>query len=184
MYIVAGLGMGHPQFQWTIYNIHINYILLYLYAHILITEVRVERDENGKCMVYIVNTEAATMKQVIPCDLEDVPLLVLLLDQGSIGAAGVGFTDHLGKLVLVKFEKIHRLIRDIKLALQHCCGGVLLKAQVYSSNLWNYHQKPFGSGHFGTVMDRALNVSVCATLWIRQGFKSTYHQLADNSRCR
>ena len=58
----------------------------------------------------------------------------------------------------MKFEKIHRLIRDIKLSLQHSCGGVLLKAQVYSSNLWNYHNKPFGSGHFGVAMQRAMHV--------------------------
>ena len=114
--------------------------------------------ENGKTITDIVNTESRTYKRAVPTDLEDVPLLVLLLDQGSIGAAGTGFTDFLGKFILMKFEKIHRLIRDIKLALLHSCGGVLLKAQVFSSNLWNYHSKPFGSGHFGVVLQRALNV--------------------------
>ena len=117
-----------------------------------------QRIENGKPITYIVNPETITCKRALPNYIEDVPLLVLLLDQGSIGAAGTGFTDFLGKFILMKFEKIHRLIRDIKLALSHSCGGVLLKAQVFSSNLWNYHHKPFGSGPFGVVMQRALNV--------------------------
>ena len=124
------------------------------------SEVRVCRREHGKTLCYLVDVEAETSKQVLPPDLIDVPLLVVLLDQGSIGAAGTGFSDYLFKMVLMKFEKIHRLIRDIKLSLQHSCGGVLLKAQVYSSNLWNCHQKPFGPGHLGVVLQRALNVFV------------------------
>ena len=122
------------------------------------SEVRVSREEHGKTMSYLVDRRAKTCKQVLPPSLVNVPLLVILYDQGSIGAAGTGFSDYLFKMVLMKFEKIHRLIRDIKLALLHSCGGVLLKAQVYSSSLWNCHQKPFGSGHFGTVLQRALNV--------------------------
>jgi hypothetical protein len=121
-------------------------------------EWRVNKQENGKTMSYIVDTVAATSKQVLPPDLVNVPLLVILLDQGSIGAAGTGFSDYAFKMVLMKFEKIHRLIRDIKLSLLHSCGGVLTKAQVYSSSLWNCHQKPFASGYFGTQLQRALNV--------------------------
>jgi hypothetical protein len=107
------------------------------------SERRVKGPDN---VTYIVDLDTGTMKPVLPLGLNDVPLLVLLYDQGAIGAAGSGFTDHLGKIILMKFEKIHRLIRDLKLSMQHSCGGVLLKAQVYSSNLWNYHNKPFGSG--------------------------------------
>ena len=70
-------------------------------------------------MWYLVNIHTRTKKKVLPRDLVDVPLLVILLDQGSIGAAGTGYSDYLFKMVLMKFEKIHRLMRDIKLALQH-----------------------------------------------------------------
>ena len=49
------------------------------------SEVRVSRQENGKTMCYIVDVEAETSKQVLPPDLVNVPLLVILLDQGSIG---------------------------------------------------------------------------------------------------
>jgi hypothetical protein len=55
-------------------------------------------------------------------------------------------------------RKNHRLIRDIKGPLSKCCGGAPLKAQVFSSYLWNVHSKPFGSGFFGTVLERALNI--------------------------
>ena len=55
------------------------------------SEVRVCRQEHGKTMCYLVNIQTKTRKQVLPRDLVDVPLLVVLLDQGSIGAAGTGF---------------------------------------------------------------------------------------------
>ena len=53
--------------------------------------------------------------------------------------------------------KIHRLIRDIKGPLEHSCNGVLLKAQVLSSYIWSVHNKPFGTGLFGTVKELALD---------------------------
>ena len=42
--------------------------------------------------------------------------------------------------------------------LKRCGGGAPLKAQVYSSYLWNVQSKPFGSGFFGTQLERALNL--------------------------
>ena len=45
-----------------------------------------------------------------------VPLLVLSLDQGPIGTAGMAFALQ-GHRIHVKFDKIHRCIRDCKLAL-------------------------------------------------------------------
>jgi len=62
------------------------------------------------------------------------------------------------KLIVFKWEKIHRLIRDIKGPIGKSCGGVFLKSQVYSSYVWNLGQKPFGSGFWGTVLERALDV--------------------------
>ena len=118
--------------------------------------VVVVRGEERKA--FIVNTETRTQKSVLPDGLQDVPLLVLLLDQGSIGCASSGFVDHMDKMVLIRFEKIHRLIRDIKGPLSKCCNGAALKAQVYSSYIWNLQTKPWGSGWFGTVLQRALRI--------------------------
>jgi len=68
-------------------------------------ERRVTIEEEGVNVAYIVDKVKRTMKRVLPQGLEVVPLLILLLDQGSVGAAGSGFCDHLGKLILMKWEK-------------------------------------------------------------------------------
>ena len=90
---------------------------------------------------------------------QGIKLCVLALGQGSVGCAGVTFAgDHLGKMLLAKFDKIHRCIRDLRLALQHSCNGLFLKAQLYTSYVWGINYKPFGSGRFGTAKKYAVNV--------------------------
>ena len=123
-------------------------------------EVRAVVDRDGARSAYLVDKDKRTMLPVLPetVDYNSVPLLVVLLDQGSIGAAASGFLDHLEKMIVLKWEKIHRLINDIKGPLRRCCSGAPLKAQVYSSYLWQFHKKPFGSGTFGTQLQRALNL--------------------------
>ena len=106
----------------------------------------------------VVNRDTNTYTEVLPGNVHDVPLLTLVMDQGSIGCAGNGFTKYLGKMIFMKWDELHRLIRDIKLAFQHCCGGVFLKAQVFSSYIWGIHSRPFGSGAFHTILQRGLNV--------------------------
>ena len=121
-------------------------------------ERRVVVQRDGVNVAFIVNKSTQRMKRVLPDGLVDVPLLVLLLDQSSVGAAGAGYVDHLNKMIVMKWEKIHRLINDIKGPLKRCCQGAALKAYIYASYLWCFHSKPFGSGFFGTVLQRALNV--------------------------
>ena len=48
----------------------------------------------------------------------------------------------------VKFDKIHRCIRDYTLALGRCMGGLFLKAQLHSSYIWGLNYRPFGTGQF------------------------------------
>ena len=48
--------------------------------------------------------------------VRSVPILVLSLDQGPIGTAGMAFALQ-GHRIHVRFDKIHRCIRDYKLAL-------------------------------------------------------------------
>ena len=76
-----------------------------------------------------------------------VPLLVLSLDQGPIGAAGMAFALQ-GHRIHVKFDKIHRCIRDYKLALGRAMGGVFLKTQLHSSYIFGLNYKPFNTGLF------------------------------------
>jgi hypothetical protein len=105
--------------------------------------------------VYIRNIETGEEKRVLPQNLVDVKLLVLQLDQGSIGAAGVAYLEYyLEWMVTVKFDKIHRCIRDLKLA----AGAVpiFVKTKLWSSYLFSLNKRPFGSGAFGTAKSRLL----------------------------
>ncbi len=115
--------------------------------------------------VLIVNTQTGTTTQALPDDIEDVSLLVLGLDQGSIGTSGAAYMDHVGSMVHCKFDKFHRIIRDVKLALEHACEGIFLKAQVFSTYIWSVNAKPFGTGAFGTqkkwLLDTFLAMHDC-----------------------
>ena len=79
-------------------------------------------------------------------------LLMLSLDQGSIGAAAaaVADSDDLRAMVHAKWDKYHRVVRDIRLSTTHCCHGIFLKTQVFTSYIWSLNQKLFGTGFFLT----------------------------------
>ena len=77
----------------------------------------------------------------------NIPTLVLGLDQGSIGLAGMAYAMR-ENMVHVKCDKIHRVIRDFKNCLSRCLKGLFLKAQLHSSYIFALNYKPFGSGGF------------------------------------
>ncbi len=86
------------------------------------------------------------------------PLLVLVLDQGSLGTAGAAYMEgNLGMMVLSKWDKYHRCVRDIRLSLERVARGLFLKAQLYTSYLWGVNYKPYGTGLFGTQKKEALD---------------------------
>ena len=60
------------------------------------------------------------------------PVLVLSLDQGPIGTAGMAFALQ-GHRIHVRFDKIHRCIRDYKLALGRAMREIFPKTQLHSS---------------------------------------------------
>ena len=98
-----------------------------------------------------------SVRQVLPAGLKTIPLLVTGLDQGSIGSAGMAYAiNELQCCMHAKFDKFHRIIRDIKLSISHCCSGVFQKAMLYSSYLWSLNYKPFGSGGFSSLKNRLL----------------------------
>lgn len=121
------------------------------------SSVRIARkgDVGGTDTALIVRDGVAV--NVLPEGLNDVPLLVVGLDQGSIGAAGMAFAINVNDSMMhVKFDKFHRIIRDLKLSYLHCCKSCFQKAQLYSSYLWSLNYKPFGSGGFLTLKNRLL----------------------------
>ena len=86
-------------------------------------------------------------------------VLTLGLDQGSVGTAGVAFASmSLGRLIFARWDKYHRVVRDIKLAIGGPLAGVFLKTQLYTSYLWGLNYKPFGTGAFAIQKQHILNV--------------------------
>ena len=44
------------------------------------------------------------------------------------------------------------MVRDLKLSIEHCCGGIFLKTQLYTSYIWSVNYKPLPAlGNYGTV---------------------------------
>lgn len=60
-------------------------------------------------------------------------------------------------MVHCKWDKIHRCVRDIRLALTHSESGLFLKTQLFTSYLWGVNFKPFGTGEFGSQKRFILN---------------------------
>lgn len=95
--------------------------------------------------------------RVLPPDLHDCKLLLLQLDQGSIGAAGVAFAEYGdGRMITAKFDKIHRMIRDIKGAAQSV--PIFQKAKLWSAYLFSLNKRPFGKGAHGSAKQRMMEV--------------------------
>ena len=94
---------------------------------------------------------------ILPKYVRNIFTLILCLDEGSIGMAGVGAAAfYLKKMVLVKPDKIHRVIRDLKLAEGHCCGKILEKAKLWSAYLFGLNARPFNSGTNYTLKESLL----------------------------
>lgn len=84
------------------------------------------------------------------------PLLVLGLDQGSLGSAGAGYMENERMMIWCRWDKYHRCVRDIKLSITHACHGLFLKAQLYTGHIWSMNFKPFGTGLLSTKKKEAL----------------------------
>ena len=97
-------------------------------------EARVVREGAMLDRALLVNLRTRQVKPILPdsalasqdallAATQGINLLVLGLDQGSIGAAGYAYSDSMGALIHVKWDKFHRVIRDINLAVEHSCNG-------------------------------------------------------------
>jgi hypothetical protein len=92
------------------------------------------------------------------------PLLVLGLDQGSLGAAGAAYLEEERRMMVwCKWDKYHRCIRDINLSISHSARGLFLKAQLFTGYLWSVNFKPFGTGTMGTKKREALDFFLATT---------------------
>ena len=56
-------------------------------------------------------------RRVLPVDAGDVPVLILSLDQGFDGSAGLAYGVHnMQARIFPKRDKLHRMVRDLKLS--------------------------------------------------------------------
>ena len=61
-------------------------------------------------------------------------------------------------MILQRFDKLHRLFRDLKLALAKTCCGVFYKCQLFTTHIWGVNYRPFGTGVFGTTKQYLLKI--------------------------
>ena len=79
------------------------------------------------------------------CFDDGTPVLTLVMDQGSTGMAAMAYLQSLDVLVHCSFDKVHRCIRDLKLASQHASGN-FGQTTLMTSFVWSLNYKPFKSG--------------------------------------
>ena len=123
-------------------------------------EDRYAVEEGGTTVAYIRHTGTGGQRAVIPAGIGRLQTLVLGLDEGSVGAAGVAAAAFkMRATIWARFDKVHRIIRDTKLAEQHACGNkIFLKAKLWSTYLFGLNNRPFGSGVNYTKKRRLLEL--------------------------
>ena len=77
------------------------------------------------------------------------PVLVILMDQSTTNTSLMAFLQARNWMIHPVFDKIHRCIRDLKLAEDASSGKCLTKSHLASSYLFGVNFKPFGAGTFG-----------------------------------
>jgi hypothetical protein len=107
---------------------------------------------------FIVDNRTGVRTPILPPQPIKVPLLTLQLDQGAIGCAGAAYCMFfLAMMIMAKFDKIHRLIRDIKGA-ENCCKKIWVKTKLWSAYLWSINKRPFGKGGNATEKERWMEL--------------------------
>ena len=74
---------------------------------------------------------------------DQVPVVSCLIDQGSTGCAATAWLQSKHSLFHASWDKIHRIVRDLKLAASHTG---LDQVVLMSSFVFSVNYKPFGSG--------------------------------------
>jgi len=108
---------------------------------------------------YIVDKVTGVRTPILPAEPIKLKLLTLGLDQGSIGSAGAGFgMFFLHLMLMARFDKIHRLIRDLVASENGCCRKIFRKAKLWSAYIYSLNKRPFGSGANTTLKQRWMEI--------------------------
>ena len=142
-------------------------------------EVRILRSQGGRQRAFLVNVADKQLTAVLGEGLEEFPLLVAGLDQGSVGAAGMAFAEYqMQAMVWTNFDKFHRLVRDMKLSFKYAARGLFLKTQIFTSFIWSLNYKPFNSGAFFTKKQQLLEVFLGTESVESQHFQRHWENIA------
>ena len=81
-------------------------------------------------------------------DIDDVPILVIYIDQGPVGLAALHFAmGHLGLMIVTRFDGFHRGVNDIKDGAKSSCRAVFRLTMLYLAHIMAINYGPFGKGH-------------------------------------
>ena len=124
-------------------------------------EVRIV-DDNGQNSkrAYIKNCETDKRYDILPDHLDPCNFnqLTLQLDSGAIGRAGTYFSkNYLLQNVFAIWGKIHRAVRDVRLATEHSENRDIDRALLHMNHVFSLHGKPFGSGAWYSALKETLN---------------------------
>ena len=98
---------------------------------------------------------------------DQVPVVSCLMDQGSTGCAATAWLQSKHSLFHASWDKIHRIVRDLKLAASHTG---LDQVVLMSSFVFSVNYKPFGSGAWFEEKRNALEAflqSESFELWLQ-----------------
>ena len=87
-------------------------------------------------------------------------------------------TNGASHIILARFDKFHRLIRDFKLSVQHCKKGIFNLAMFFSAYLYGLSYKPFGSGMFHSQKQRLMEIWASADPTSSQVFRKYEARIA------
>ena len=103
----------------------------------------VRHEASGLDEAVFVDRETLRMEGVMPLDFDDVCQLIVCEDQGPQCTAMSGFTKRdPKKLILYKWDPLHRDVRDIKAVYSVACVGALLNTSFYNLSL-DFERKAF-----------------------------------------
>ena len=114
---------------------------------------------DGQRHALIIHRTNGIRKQVLPQSFTKCRLLILMLDQCSVGCAGVAHSAfQLRKLIYARFDKIHRIMNDLKGAeMEASVRGCFRKAKLWSAYLYGLNNRPYNSGAHFTLKKTLLN---------------------------
>lgn len=114
--------------------------------------------------------QVESVQQVIQdlSGVDEMPVISLVMDQGPTGMAAMAYLHSLGVLVHSSFDKVHRCVRDLKLAATHASGN-FKESTAMTSFAWSLNYKPFKSGAWYEEKKAALGsflATETSVIWI------------------